>query len=104
MEQSSLFQASDQETQPLAARLRPQTLMIFLMPPSMEELERRLVLRGKNTPEEIRDRLAAAEREALYRTEFDYIVVNDIVDRAVDEISALIDQKKMIINNANEVF
>ena len=85
-------------------QLRPQTLMIFLMPPSMEELERRLVLRGKNTPEEIRDRLAAAEHEALFRDKFDYIVVNDIVDRAVDEISALIDRKKYEINYSNEVF
>ncbi len=85
-------------------RLRPQTLMIFLMPPSMEELERRLVLRGTNTPEEIRDRLAAAEREAGYRTEFDYIVVNDVVERAVEEISALIDRKRLENNHLNEVF
>ena len=75
-------------------KIRPQTLMVFLMPPSMEELERRLVTRGKNTPEEIRDRLAAAERECAMRGEFDYVVVNDIVERAVNEISDLIDQKK----------
>ena len=74
--------------------IRPETLMIFLMPPSMEELERRLVSRGKNTPEEIRDRLAAAERECACRDRFDYVVVNDIVERAVNEISDLIDSKK----------
>lgn len=75
-------------------KLRPQTLMVFLMPPSMEELERRLVSRGTNTPEEIRSRLAAAERECALRSEFDFVVVNDVVERAVDEISELIDQKK----------
>ena len=74
--------------------IRPETLMIFLMPPSMEELERRLVSRGTNTPEEIRDRLAAAERECAKRDRFDHVVVNDVVERAVDEISDLIDAEK----------
>ena len=74
--------------------LRPETLMIFLMPPSMEELERRLVKRGNNTPEEIKGRLAAAEREFAFRDHFDYVVVNDVVERAVDEISQLIDAEK----------
>ena len=73
---------------------RPQTLMVFLMPPSMEELERRLVTRGTNTPEEIRERLAAAERECALRGAFDYVVVNDVVERAVEELSELIDSKK----------
>ncbi len=75
-------------------RIRPETLMVFLMPPSIEELERRLVMRGTNTPEEIRDRLAAAQLECASRDAFDYVVVNDVVERAVDEISDLIDQKK----------
>ena len=74
--------------------IRPETLMIFLMPPSMEELERRLVSRGTNTPEEIRDRLAAADRECALRDRFDHVVVNDVVERAVDEISDLIDAEK----------
>ncbi len=78
-------------------QIRPETLMVFLMPPSMEELERRLVMRGTNTPEEIRDRLAAARRECASRDAFDYVVVNDIVERAVNEISDQIDQKKTVL-------
>lgn len=74
--------------------LMPETLMIFLMPPSMEELERRLTLRGTNTPEEIKNRLEAAERECALRDRFDYVVVNDVVERAVDEISGLIDAQR----------
>ena len=74
--------------------LRPETLMIFLMPPSMEELERRLTKRGTNSPEEVRARLEAAEREFAYRDRFDHVVVNDVVDRAVEEISQLIDAQK----------
>ena len=82
-------------------KLRPQTLMVFLMPPSMEELERRLVTRGTNTPEEIRARLAAAERECALSGEFDFVVVNDIVERAVDELSDLIDSKKTAKKTTN---
>lgn len=74
--------------------LRPETLMIFLMPPSMEELERRLTKRGNNTPEEVKARLAAAEREFAFKERFDHVVVNDEVDRAVAEISGLIDAQK----------
>ena len=70
---------------------RPETLLIFLMPPSLEELERRLTLRGTDDPETIRTRLAEAEREFSYRDRYDHVVVNDQVDRAVAEISALID-------------
>ena len=81
--------------------LRPETLMIFLMPPSMEELERRLVQRGTNTAEEIRDRLEAAERECAQRDRFDFVVVNDVVDRAVDEISKLIDLQKTAAKKRN---
>ena len=80
---------------------RPETLMVFLMPPSMEELERRLVNRGTNTPEEIRARLEAAERECAATDAFDYIVVNDIVERAVNEISDLIDSVKSGKNKKN---
>ena len=83
---------------------RPETLMIFLMPPSMEELRRRLENRGTNTPEEIRARLAAAERECACRDQFDYVVVNDEVERAVNMISDLIDYKKYGNNPKNEVY
>ena len=77
---------------------RSDALLIFLMPPSLEELERRLVRRGTNTPEEIQDRLKAAEYEISCRDRFDFVVVNDEVERAVAEISGLIDAHKILIN------
>ena len=70
---------------------RPETLLIFLMPPSLEELERRLTLRGTDDPETIRTRLAEAEREFTYRDRYDFVVVNDQIDRAVAEIDGLIE-------------
>lgn len=73
---------------------RPDTLMIFLMPPSLDELERRLVSRGKDSAETIKKRLAVAEIECSYKDRFDHVVVNDIVERAADEISGIIDSYK----------
>ena len=81
-------------------RNRPETLLIFVMPPSMEELERRLTGRGDVDPEIVRRRLTEAEREISMRGEFDFVVVNDAVDRASDEISDLIDCYKTKIKEA----
>ena len=73
---------------------RPDALMIFLMPPGMEELERRLVSRGTDPPDVIRQRLQEALREIGEREKFDHIVVNESVDAAAREISNLIDSHK----------
>ena len=75
-------------------QLRPETLMVFLMPPSMEELERRLRNRGTNSEEEIQNRLIAAERECAMRDRFDCVVVNDDLEEAVEELSRMIDAQK----------
>ena len=75
-------------------RRRPETLLIFVTPPSLEELERRLVSRGTDSPEVIQNRLREAERELAERDKFDFTVVNDDIDRAVDEISDIIDSYK----------
>ena len=73
-------------------RNRPDTLLIFLMPPSMEELERRLTSRGTDSPEVVKDRLTAAQRECAMRDKYDHVVINDDVARAAAEISDLIDR------------
>lgn len=73
---------------------RPDTLLIFLMPPSMAELERRLTSRGTDPPEVVKDRLRAAQRECAMRDKYDHVVINDDVARAAAEISDLIDRYK----------
>lgn len=64
----------------------PGVVTVFLMPPSMEELERRLRFRGTNDEDDIRLRLANAEREMAARGEYDHVVVNDTIDRAAAEM------------------
>ena len=64
---------------------------IFIMPPSIGELERRLVGRGTDAPEVIAKRLAQAEFEISKSTEFDHIVVNDDLDAAVEDTRRIIE-------------
>lgn len=63
---------------------------IFIMPPSVEELERRLRGRGTDAEEVIAKRIAKAEFELSKATEFDFKVVNDDLQTAVDETAAII--------------
>jgi guanylate kinase len=60
-------------------------LSIYVMPPSIEELRRRLIKRGTDSPEMIEQRVAKAEQELTYANQFDKIIVNDILDVAVNE-------------------
>jgi guanylate kinase len=65
-------------------------LLVFLAPPSWEELARRLVGRGTDDPETIRHRLEHAREELAAQSEFDVTVVNDSVEHAADELLALL--------------
>ncbi|VTR75607.1 MULTISPECIES: guanylate kinase [Cellulomonas] len=67
----------------------PDAQFVFLAPPSMEELVRRLVGRGTEDEEERARRLATAEVEMAAEPEFDHVIVNDDVRRATDELVAL---------------
>ncbi len=60
-------------------------LSIFIMPPSIEELERRLLKRDTESPETIRKRIGRAELELSFADKFDKVIVNDDLQRAIDE-------------------
>ena len=66
---------------------------VFVAPPDFEELRRRLVERGSESPESLVRRLNKAEDEYRERNKYDHVVVNDDLDRAVTELSALIDAR-----------
>jgi guanylate kinase len=68
----------------------PDALLVFLAPPSVQELHRRLVGRGTEDPETIRLRLEHADEELAAESEFDVTVVNDSVERAADELLGLL--------------
>ena len=70
--------------------LMPEALLIFLLPPSFEELERRLRGRGSETEDRLRERLETARWELQQEPWFDERVVNDDLERAVSEVAAII--------------
>ena len=72
-------------------KLMPDAQFVFLAPPSFEELERRLVGRGTEPAEVVRQRLDQARIEMASESEFDVRLVNDEVERAADELVALIE-------------
>lgn len=67
----------------------PDARFVFLAPPSFDELVRRLVGRGTESPEERERRLATARVELAAESEFDHVIVNDDVHRATDELVAI---------------
>ena len=68
----------------------PEVNLIFLTPPTVDELERRLVSRGTETAEVIRERMARAKEESAYMKEYDYVVNNDDLDECVENVHQLI--------------
>lgn len=70
-----------------AANIRksmPEAVSVFILPPSLKELEKRLIERGTETPEKIAERLSCARREISRATEYDYILINDNIDEAIE--------------------
>lgn len=78
----------------------PDAVLIFLAPPSMQELENRLVGRGTETADVIAKRLARAAEELDLVDDYDYIVINDDVDEAAEDIKAVVraEHKKLTRN------
>ena len=68
----------------------PQIKSVFIMPPSMEVLEDRLSGRGTEAADTVKKRLDQAKAEIARRDEYDYIVVNDVLETAVDELYNII--------------
>ena len=70
--------------------LFPRMVGIFILPPSLSELRRRLTARGKDTPESIERRMASAREEISHVLEFEYIIVNEQFDAALADLQAVV--------------
>ena len=73
----------------------PETLLIFVVPPSAQELKKRLIGRGTETMEVIEQRLKRATEEAEAMDSYDYILVNDDLNKAVEDLHNLIQAQHM---------
>ncbi len=77
-------------------RLYPHAISIFVLPPSIEALERRLNGRGQDSAEVISKRVAAARTEMRHVGEFDYVTINDDFDVALQDITAIIRAQRLV--------
>ncbi len=90
--QNGLDTILDIDTQGAAEikRLLPHSVLIFIMPPSIEELKRRLYSRGTDSEDTIKMRIARAEHEIRQCIHYDYIVVNDDLEQALNDLKCII--------------
>lgn len=79
-------------------------LFIFIMPPSMRILKERLTNRGTESEEKVLERFKTAYREINEYTKYNYVVVNDEVEKAVEKVEAIIKAEKCRVDRIEEVF
>jgi guanylate kinase len=76
-------------------KLYPDSVLIFILPPSLGELKRRLIRRGTEDSREMRDRLETALREMDFRSKYDYVVMNRNLGRAAESVEEIIRVEKL---------
>jgi len=90
-----LFDVDWQGTQQLKQNARDDLVSIFILPPSLEELERRLFSRAQDSEEVIRGRMAKATSEMSHWAEYDYIIVNNDIDESVAQAEAILSAERL---------
>lgn len=76
----------------------PESCCIFVLPPSISDLESRLTKRGQDKPETIKRRMDEAHSEMAHWSDADYLVLNDNFDRALDELSTITDSLRLTLD------
>ena len=82
----------------------PEALFIFIMPPSMEELKDRLIKRGTESKKKILERFKTAYNEINEFAKYNYVVVNDRVDKAVNKVKSIITAEKCRVDRIEEIY
>ena len=82
----------------------PEGIYIFLLPPSLEELKRRIEGRGTETPESLERRLKNAVAEIKVGLEYDYVVVNDTIENAAEKIKTILTAERLKVARNAEKF
>ena len=78
-----------------------EAVLVFIAPPSLEELRARLTGRGTEAPEEVEKRLSCAEAELAYSNQYDYLIVNDEVEKAAEKMKAILMAERCRTNRIN---
>jgi guanylate kinase len=89
-----LFDIDHQGAEQIRQKLSDQVVSIFILPPSIESLKERLEQRGQDSEDTINKRLKLAKKEMSHAENYDYIVVNDDFEKAVENIRVIIEQER----------
>lgn len=85
-------------------KLIPEAIFIFIMPPSLKIMVERLKKRGTDSKEKILERFHTAYKEINEVTKYNYVVVNDVLEDAIDKVEAIIKAEKCRVDRIEEVF
>ena len=90
-----LFDVDWQGTQQIQDKARDDLVSIFILPPSMTELERRLYARAQDTEEVVKGRMTKATSEMSHYAEYQYVIINDNIDKSVDAARAILTAERL---------
>lgn len=90
-----LFDIDWQGTQQLRQQARDDVVSIFVLPPSREELERRLRARAQDDDDVVARRMAKADDEISHWAEYDYVIINDDANRAQSELETILSAERL---------
>lgn len=90
-----VFDIDWQGTQQLRKKLNDQLVSIFILPPSMEELEKRLRARALDSDEVVQKRMKKASREISHWHEYDYVIVNENLQQAMSDVEKILQAERM---------
>lgn len=90
-----LFDIDWQGTQQLKARARDDLVSVFILPPSIPELEKRLMKRGQDSTEVVARRMAKAADEMSHYPEYDYIIINEDLEKSVAAIRSILTAERL---------
>ena len=89
-----LFDIDWQGTQQLSKFKELSLLKIFILPPSKEELKKRLIQRNQDKPEVVKERLKAYDTDSAYKKDYDFVVINENLESCFKEVEKIILAKK----------
>ena len=98
-----IFDVDWQGTQQLSENVAKDLVSVFILPPSMEELERRLYSRAQDSEEVVRKRMAEAASEMSHYPEYDYIVVNLDVEESIAKVEAILTAERQKTERQNSL-
>ena len=90
-----LFDIDWQGTQQLAQRMGEGVISIFVLPPSIRELERRLQNRAEDSEDVIQDRMSQAAREISHWAEYDYVIINECLEKTLRNIEVILKAERL---------